>query len=240
MILSATALTALALIACSDGESPSDAGNDSGVDAHHLDGSTRLCPAFLPADGSACTALSVICEYGPSPTAPVDILPDTNCNSIATCTPNGVNGGATWAVRAPTDMCQPTSAATCPATPDAIANAYCGGNSDCGGVGAGKDCFYPDMPLCGCGTYCGPSTHAWVCAKPALGCPPLRPVIGSVCNIDSLRRDQDAALKCAYGETCDDQSAVEVASGGVTLVCTSKWGTAPWTVWQPTSLYPCP
>ncbi len=167
-----------------DGGSHSDAGGD--------DGGTwsPVCPASLPAIGSACTPEGAECEYGTSVY--------TACNTTVACAQGAwraqMFGGTCPSGPRPT-VCAASfgdvpRGATC--APQGTECAYAQGACRCefGGFG-------PPPPQDG-----GGALPTWHCDDPEPGCPPIRPRVGSTCNgpahMFCMYRE------CAFGEECTD------------------------------------
>ena len=154
------------------------------VDGVHNDGGlSGGCPSSAPAQGIACAAMSLECEYGSDP--------NIACDTVARCDTKGWNVTSPSASGCPTPPLGPT----CPATFAAVKEgAACSTPTTCG----------YQQGTCSCAVYCGPQYplgHAcdagtpttWHCeGGGGMGCPDGRPRIGSACATD-----QQA---CSYGD----------------------------------------
>jgi len=162
-----------------DGGGTSGSSGTSGTSG----GLSTSCPASAPANGVACGAPGLECEYGTDPSLA--------CNVVATC------AAGTWSVSLPagsptcptknTSACAPTKdalppGATCtaPNTTCTYASGTCICHMACGSQ-------FPVGHPCDAGT---PLT--WDCGGASASCPADRPHLGEACTTE--------ALDCNYGQ----------------------------------------
>jgi hypothetical protein len=194
---SITILSAFLLFGCGAKEQSSAAAssNDQANDASPagtspLNGKlVAACPAAAPTEGSSCSTLAQLCEYG-------DDL-DSACNTVFNCNPNG-----TWGGEGGSGPGCPTNLKTC-----------------AGGVASGSTCNAGDpqcetgVGLCTCLDQssgdprpgdAGPDRYAFNCATPDPKCPawPNRPRIGSACSEPNLQCDYDPCGPNGFAFQC--------------------------------------
>lgn len=130
------------------------------------------CPTEIPAEGSACPSIDLVCE--------MDDGPIVECRTRVTCTASG------WTVAAPNCIPDPPPDPACPPA------------EPMGNCTVGTDpalCIYDTSTLCGCsdclGGPCGGQAQ-WICSPaPEAPCPATAPQLGEPC-IDEM-------LSCVYG-----------------------------------------
>jgi hypothetical protein len=142
------------------------------------------CPPALPSGGGACSGTRD-CSYGDDPRF--------NCRPTATCT-----DGGTWTVGDAGCGPAPTCPVAAPTTPVSCT--------------IGEICGYPD-DSCICSSPCKPpvcfavapiAAPTFQCAKPADGCPPSAPNLGTSCPKNDVACNYDAcgggvSIRCADG-----------------------------------------
>ncbi len=169
---------------------------DSGIaaDGNNFDSAlSPNCPAYPPQEKTQCAHIGIECEYG------TDL--NIDCNKIARCDPSG------WAVSAARHNSCPTPPAvpSCPSTYQAVVS-----GSTCT---TDATCTYGEG-TCTCEVYCGsqyPLGHpceagtpkTWQCTGASLGCPTIRPHIGTACSQDNQY--------CQYGDC--NSTALRCESG---------------------------
>jgi hypothetical protein len=182
-ILLALTTFAFGVIAACSGKTNDGGGTaDSGIGGGDGGGLSSSCPSTAPAQGSACSAKGVECEYGG------DVSLD--CDTIARCDANG------WTVTPPRSGKCPTppNGGACPAT---YAQVPMGATCT-----TAASCAYAEG-ACACEVYCGPQYpvgHAceagtpmsWQCTGAGSSCPAARPLVGSACAQEGQY--------CAYGD----------------------------------------
>jgi hypothetical protein len=191
------------------GDDVSEAGVDGGSDGAAGDGGSNdggwspVCPASLPATGSACAQSGASCEYGTS------VL--TSCNAIVECR-QGTWQTATYPGPAcPTGPNPQPCAQTFSGVPR---GAVCGPEgTECvytqGACTCEPPVFGPPQPLDG-----GPTT-TWHCTDAPPGCPAIRPRLGTACSTPNM---DCMYVECAFSETCSmgvwQAQPVACANGG--------------------------
>lgn len=147
------------------------------------DGSSGLCPASVPAMGSACSVADLQCEYGTS------FYP--GCDTVVQCS------GGVWSGGVVGTYCPGPNPSGCPSSLQAAVGQLCGSNQ--------ASCDYPDGQ-CTCGNLFGPPVYVdggptnqtWSCFQPTAGCPLPRPRLGSACTGNASCEYQS----CAFSEQC--------------------------------------
>lgn len=151
-----------------------------------LPSSVPPCPSSVPADGSACAAVTgfYACEYGGDAHG--------ECTTYASCGMLVGASASTWQVIVPDATCG-QRAASCPAA--------FGDNEGMTCQTSQATCEY-DQGMCaciGCQSPGGPDSGYWHCRAwtdvPA-GCPVPRARIGTACSDEGLQCDYD---KCCSG-----------------------------------------
>lgn len=146
------------------------------------------CPSTAPAEGSSCSTLGQLCEYGD------DV--DSACNTVFNCNPNGTWGGEGGGCTTNLNACASgiSSASTCNA-----------GDPQC----------QTSVGLCTCRDESsgdarpgdsGPDYYGFDCATPDPKCPawPNRPRIGSACSDPNLQCDYDPCGPNGFAFQCGD------------------------------------
>jgi hypothetical protein len=142
-----------------------------------------LCPAVLPAIGSACTDEDLECEYG-------DSWWSISCDPVVQC-----QGGQWTTYQASYDPCSPEPGPNSSACPASYADVDQG--SSCSDTSL--SCLYAEaicscqQPLGGPVEIDGGEYASWGCV-PEPGCPMPRPRVGAACS--------DEGTSCTYSE-CD-------------------------------------
>ena len=134
------------------------------------------CPSTSPPSKTNCTSVAGIeCEYGDDP--------NWACNVISYCSPENCPTGSDCQFAWMPYSVGPTK---CPSPPLGLGPGCPATHADAAKRGkCSKDaqvCAYSEG-LCAC------SHGVWACGKPAAGCPPFRPRIGSVCSNTNLHCD---------------------------------------------------
>lgn len=180
------------------GQSDGGGGDDGGA-------WSPVCPAAVPAVGTACSPEALVCEYGTSMY--------TACNTIRGCVQR------VWQVAV-------YPGGTCPWGPNPRACAGSFGDVPRGALCGpqGIECDYPQGACrCEIGRFGPPPPQdgggplpTWHCDDPTPGCPSIRPRVGSTCsggtpNMFCMYRE------CSFGEECTDgywQAATLACAGG--------------------------
>ncbi len=180
--------TALALLAASGCESVvvEDGDDDGGGGVAATTGSTGPgptgaggsapsgCPVGLPAAGTSCPGLFLMCTYGAS-----DFV---SCRASASCLDDG------WHIQLPPPNCEVVDPACPPEAPPP--------QSLC--PSEGVKCAFAGGTQCLCTTCfggpCGPPPPLWVCGTPGAECPEVPPNAGAPCSSEGLQ--------CVYGDPC--------------------------------------
>ncbi|MEO7113652.1 MAG: hypothetical protein ABI183_24650 [Polyangiaceae bacterium] len=194
-------LSSLSALGCGGKEqsASNSSSGDGGITNDKQPGSTSplvgnlvaACPSVPPTEGSSCTALAQLCEYG-------DDL-DSACNQVFNCNPNG-----TWGGEGGSGPGCPTSLKTCAS--DITSSTTCS---------AGDGVCQTSLGLCTCFDHtfgpthaadsgAPPDTFAYSCASPDSACPawPNRPRIGSACSQADLQCDYDPCGPNGFAFQC--------------------------------------
>ncbi len=194
------AMVVVAIYACGGSTSPApgtgggdgSTGDGSSGSSGSSGGLSTTCPASAPANGVACGANNLECEYGSDPALA--------CNVVATC------GEGVWHVSTPagSPTCPTTNASACAATKDALPpGATCSSaNTTCTYASGTCVCHMACGSQVPIGRPCDAGTPlTWDCGGASTSCPADRPHLGAACTME--------ALDCNYGqEPCQSTSFV--------------------------------
>ncbi|HEY6463233.1 MAG TPA: hypothetical protein VIY73_23860 [Polyangiaceae bacterium] len=169
---------------------------------------SNVCPASLPAIGSACTHENVECEYGSA-------WWSVSCDSVVRC-----SGGA-WTKDLPSfEPCRPEPGPNSASCPPTYAQVPQGASCDATGL----SCVY-GQGLCSCEVPLGGpiqvdgGSASWDCV-PGNGCPFPRPRLGSACSVPS--GTSCTYEECSYGQSCEGGAWVSEEEG-----CAAAGGAGP-------------
>jgi hypothetical protein len=168
------------------------------------------CPATRPADGSACSAGQLACEYGADPAL--------ECDAVVTC------AGGTWTTTQSPFMggfCTTTSGPACPASAaDVPQGTACGAAFfECVYTDARCECACPaGNPGGSCATDASGGPPTWQCdtsSDTSPDCPATRPRLGASCSQEkeACSYGGKGNLAC-WGDALECQGGVWINVGG--------------------------
>jgi hypothetical protein len=178
----------------SDGAALGDGGKTS--DSATTDaGKAVACPADLASATGACPREGFVCEYAVTWNA---------CADRAEC-----HGGSWQKIQLDCET-PPDIQKICPAKrADVPEGSACAAEAACLFPEGRCDCTIPNS-----GPVQFDAGHAWVCPKPAAGCPATRPRLGATCDTDKLECNYGAcsvnggkAIRCTDGNWQEEQIA---------------------------------
>ncbi|HEY1696620.1 MAG TPA: hypothetical protein VGG39_30875 [Polyangiaceae bacterium] len=225
LVLASSTLVASGLLGCGGAFAPRDANGDAGDDAGGHDAGptgdaspdpdggggdasndaspapwSSVCPASLPAIGSACSLENVECEYGSA-------WWSISCDAVVQC-----SAGA-WTKEQPSyTPCSAQPGPNAPSCPATYASVPTGTSCDATGLRCvyGQGLCTCDVPLGGPILIDG-GTGSWGCV-PENGCPFPRPRLGSPCD-GSSATSTCTYEECSYGQSCQDGAWVAEEEG---------------------------
>lgn len=186
------AMPSLLAAACVGETAGSDAvdggASDAASDASSITPTwSAVCPASEPAQGSACSADEIDCEYG--------------CGNVLTCADGTWGGASLFGSIGPCDA--GANPASCPASLSAITPGASCSNGRCEYATGFCECDSPQDPTPDAGS-------TWSCG-PQAGCPVSRPRVGSTCTTENQECDYQ---QCGSHEVCTNGAWQPTVGGG--------------------------